>query len=205
MGPKPNFDLALTPPGESPVWQGKGSIPEGRLATRNLRVDTVKADVALAADQSLAFEPLTLTLYGGTLEGRFALNLTGKDNRYAASGKVERVALGDALAARKDLAGALRGTASGTFDVTGELGDFNSTPRSSPWRILNRAIRDARGLVHGRRRPSTSYSSRMPMWKIDHIFVTPGITVDALFAPSSPLIRTASDHLPLVMDFHLTP
>jgi uncharacterized protein involved in outer membrane biogenesis len=121
------FDLALTPPGEAPVWQAQGTVPSGRLATRNLRLDGVAAGVALDREQTLRFEPLTLTLYGGTLEGRFVLDLAQRGNRFGASGTVARVALGDALAPRADLAGALHGNASGNFDVTGELGDFNST------------------------------------------------------------------------------
>lgn len=83
------------------------------------------------------------------------------------------------------------------------LGDFNATPRSSVYRTLNHALTDARRLVKGRHQASASYSSRMPVWKIDHIFVTPGIEVDAVFAPSTPLLKVASDHLPLIMDFHL--
>lgn len=125
------FDLALTPPGELPVWQATGTVPLGRLATKNLRVDTVTTNVALDAGQSLKFEPLTATLYGGTLEGRFALDLTEKNNRFAAACTVAQVSLGDALAPRADLAGALHGRASGNFDVTGELGDFNSTLESA--------------------------------------------------------------------------
>ena len=84
------------------------------------------------------------------------------------------------------------------------LGDFNSTPNSWAHRRLSAVMRDARGLVHGRRQDTTSYSSKIPLWKIDHIFVTPGVEVKAIFAPANALIRAASDRLPLIMDFQLT-
>jgi endonuclease/exonuclease/phosphatase family metal-dependent hydrolase len=40
--------------------------------------------------------------------------------------------------------------------------------------------------------------------RIDHLFVSPGIHVQDVFAPFDPLTRVASDHLPLVMDFELS-
>ena len=82
------------------------------------------------------------------------------------------------------------------------LGDFNSQPRAAPHRAIARAITDARTLAPGRRGGAT-YSTKVPLFRIDHVFVTEGITVRALFAARSPLIRLASDHLPLVMDFDL--
>ncbi len=82
------------------------------------------------------------------------------------------------------------------------LGDFNSQPRAAPHRAIARAITDARTLAPGRRVGAT-YSTKVPLFRIDHVFVTEGITVRALFAARSPLIRLASDHLPLVMDFDL--
>jgi hypothetical protein len=122
-----NFDLTLTPPGPAPVWQAHGTVPSGRLATRNLRIDRVSADVALDERQVARFEPLSLDLYGGKLEGRFALDLTTPDDRFETAGRFENVSLADALAPRPDLASALRGTATSTFDATGRLGDFSST------------------------------------------------------------------------------
>lgn len=121
------FDLVLTPPGDVPVWQARGSVPSGRLATRNVRVDSIVTQLALDPGQALRFEPLSIGLYGGTLDGSFALDLSTPNNRFSTGGTVRNVALGDALAPRPDLAGGLQGNASGTFQASGELGDFSST------------------------------------------------------------------------------
>jgi endonuclease/exonuclease/phosphatase family metal-dependent hydrolase len=43
----------------------------------------------------------------------------------------------------------------------------------------------------------------MPVLRIDHVFVSDDIAVKAVFAPSTPLTRVASDHLPLVVDFQV--
>jgi endonuclease/exonuclease/phosphatase family metal-dependent hydrolase len=39
--------------------------------------------------------------------------------------------------------------------------------------------------------------------RIDHLFVSPEIRVTDVSAPFDALTRTASDHLPLVMDFEV--
>ena len=41
----------------------------------------------------------------------------------------------------------------------------------------------------------------MPMLRIDHIFCSRSVDVLGVEVPRSQLVRTASDHLPLVMDF----
>ena len=83
------------------------------------------------------------------------------------------------------------------------LGDFNCTSASAPHRMLSARAHDARRLNTGPRKPTTTYPSALPVLRIDHVFVTEDIKVTAMVAPFSPLIRAASDHLPLVMDFDL--
>ncbi len=83
------------------------------------------------------------------------------------------------------------------------LGDFNSQPGAAPHRAIGRVLKDARALLPAHRRVGPTYSTKMPLFRIDHVFVTDGIAVRAMFAAHSPLIRLASDHLPLVMDFDL--
>ena len=39
------------------------------------------------------------------------------------------------------------------------------------------------------------------MLRIDHIFCSQSVEVVSVEVPRSPLVRTASDHLPIVMDF----
>jgi endonuclease/exonuclease/phosphatase family metal-dependent hydrolase len=82
------------------------------------------------------------------------------------------------------------------------LGDFNATASSVVYRTLTARLQPARRLAR-RRQPSSTFPSPLPVLRIDHLFVSPGIEVQAVFAPFDPLTRTASDHLPLVMDFEL--
>ena len=82
------------------------------------------------------------------------------------------------------------------------LGDLNATPRYAAYKRLVAGLHDARKLAPGRPGAPT-FPSRMPMIRIDHIFVSDGIEVDGVHAPDTALGRIASDHLPLVMDFSL--
>jgi endonuclease/exonuclease/phosphatase family metal-dependent hydrolase len=80
------------------------------------------------------------------------------------------------------------------------LGDFNATASSIVYRTLTQRLLPARRLAR-RKQPSSTFPSPLPVLRIDHHFVSPGIQVDDVFAPFDPLSRVASDHLPLVMDF----
>ncbi len=83
------------------------------------------------------------------------------------------------------------------------LGDFNATPRYAAYKRFAALLGDARKLAPGRPGAPT-FPSRMPMLRIDHVFVSRGVEVDGVHAPDTALGRIASDHLPLVMDFTLT-
>lgn len=123
-----NFELTLMPPGsEAPSWRARGRVPSGRFATKNLRIDTVSSDVALDQDQVLRFDSLSAGMYGGTMTGAFALDLSTPLNRFTTSLEIKDVALGEALAPRPDLAGSLTGMATGTLQASGQLGEFNTT------------------------------------------------------------------------------
>ncbi|WP_309089885.1 endonuclease/exonuclease/phosphatase family protein [Phenylobacterium sp.] len=80
------------------------------------------------------------------------------------------------------------------------LGDFNATGTSVVYRTLTTRLQAARRLSR-RRTPTSTFPSPLPVLRIDHVFVSPGIEVQDVFAPFDPLTRVASDHLPLVMDF----
>ena len=82
------------------------------------------------------------------------------------------------------------------------LGDFNATASSLVYRTLTSRLQPARRLAR-RKQPSSTFPSPLPVLRIDHCFVSPGIQVQDVFAPFDPLSRVASDHLPLVMDFEL--
>lgn len=82
------------------------------------------------------------------------------------------------------------------------LGDFNATAASVVHRTLTRRLKPARALSP-QRSPTATFPSRLPVLRIDHLFVCDEIRVEDVFAPYTPLTRAASDHLPLVMDFRL--
>jgi endonuclease/exonuclease/phosphatase family metal-dependent hydrolase len=83
------------------------------------------------------------------------------------------------------------------------LGDFNATASSVVYRTLTGRLQPSRRLAR-QRQPSSTFPSPLPVLRIDHHFVSPGVTVSSVFAPFDPLTRVASDHLPLVMDFELS-
>ncbi len=82
------------------------------------------------------------------------------------------------------------------------LGDFNATPRYAAYKRLRAVLEDARRRAPGRPGAPT-FPSRMPLLRLDHVFVSEGVAVDGLHAPDTALGKVASDHLPLVMDFTL--
>ena len=82
------------------------------------------------------------------------------------------------------------------------LGDFNATAASVVYRTLTAKLEPARRLSP-KKSPTSTFPSRLPVLRIDHLFVNSDIRVSDVFAPYDPLTRVASDHLPLVMDFEL--
>jgi endonuclease/exonuclease/phosphatase family metal-dependent hydrolase len=84
------------------------------------------------------------------------------------------------------------------------LGDFNATATSVVYRTLSARLEPARRLAP-RRTPTATFPSPLPVLRIDHIFVSPEIVVEEIFAPFDAAWRVASDHLPLVMDFRVEP
>ena len=52
-------------------------------------------------------------------------------------------------------------------------------------------------------RPAGTFPSRLPLLRIDHIFVDEEIGVRRSFVHDSPLARRASDHLPLCADIEI--
>ena len=83
------------------------------------------------------------------------------------------------------------------------LGDFNATAASVVYRTLTARMKDSRRLCPAAG-PTSTFPSRFPFLRIDHVFVSGGIRVTGLSAPFDPSTRLASDHLPLVMDFELS-
>jgi endonuclease/exonuclease/phosphatase family metal-dependent hydrolase len=82
------------------------------------------------------------------------------------------------------------------------VGDFNATQRYSAYRMLAARLHDARAAAGGSRATPT-FPSRFPVLPIDHVFVSSGVKVLDVSTPSGPLMRSASDHLPLLADLAL--
>lgn len=85
------------------------------------------------------------------------------------------------------------------------LGDFNATPFSSTYRILAGALRDAQAVGPRGKPPVSTFPSGFPFLRIDHVFVSGGLTVTRVESPFDPLTRAASDHLPLIVDLTVDP
>jgi endonuclease/exonuclease/phosphatase family metal-dependent hydrolase len=78
------------------------------------------------------------------------------------------------------------------------VGDFNAPPLSQAYRRLAMHLSDAQASVR-LRGPKPTFPSRLPILRIDHVFV--GSHLDVLRADviHTPLARIASDHLPLLV------
>lgn len=82
-------------------------------------------------------------------------------------------------------------------------GDFNMLPGSMAYRRLARCLHDVQRRVKGRR-PQPTWPVVFPFMRIDHIFITPDLTVSDVIVPRTPLTRAASDHLPVVVTLELS-
>jgi len=81
-------------------------------------------------------------------------------------------------------------------------GDLNAIPGSPTYRRLMGAIRDSQSAMKTPRIPLT-WSSRYPVSRLDHIFLSPDITVNGITVPRTMLDEIASDHLPLLVQMNL--
>jgi len=78
-------------------------------------------------------------------------------------------------------------------------GDFNAGPRSEAHALFAREFRDVRHAMNdGLRKTFFSFS---PIVQVDHIFFKGGVRLAGARIPSTPLTRSASDHLPVIADF----
>jgi endonuclease/exonuclease/phosphatase family metal-dependent hydrolase len=84
------------------------------------------------------------------------------------------------------------------------LGDFNASPRSRAYRRLTTILQDAqKTAAHHKANPT--FPSRLPMLRIDHVFVSRAVHVTRVDSVRTPMARVASDHLPLMVEFQLMP
>jgi endonuclease/exonuclease/phosphatase family metal-dependent hydrolase len=95
------------------------------------------------------------------------------------------------------LLGAEWATKAGTDLPLVVCGDFNASPFSRVYRELSKSLVDAQGGIFASR---GTWPSRFPFWRIDHLFVTPSISVRNCVVFDRDGARTASDHLPLLAE-----
>ncbi|GFO67040.1 endonuclease [Geomonas limicola] len=81
-------------------------------------------------------------------------------------------------------------------------GDFNALPRSAAYRCLIRQLKDAQCSLKGCR-PRGTFPVRLPLMRIDHLFISPELKVRDIAVPRTALTRLASDHLPLLVTLEL--
>jgi endonuclease/exonuclease/phosphatase family metal-dependent hydrolase len=117
-------------------------------------------------------------------------------NTHFGLGRAERILQAETLAGPQWL-GAIPAD-----DAVVLCGDFNSGPRSKPLRQLGARLRDVQSHAP-RHRPAPTFSSVVPLVRIDHILVSRHFTVDAVELPATPVARIASDHLPLCAELTL--
>ncbi len=82
------------------------------------------------------------------------------------------------------------------------VGDFNATPRSRAYRRLTAHLWDAQALAK-LPKPKATFPSRLPLLRIDHVFVSRSIAIQRVETVRTPLARMASDHLPLLVEFQI--
>jgi endonuclease/exonuclease/phosphatase family metal-dependent hydrolase len=76
-------------------------------------------------------------------------------------------------------------------------GDLNSSQFSRVYRRLGRDLTDVQVASTSR---LATWPARLPFWRIDHVFVSRAITVSSACVVADALARTASDHLPILVD-----
>jgi len=81
------------------------------------------------------------------------------------------------------------------------LGDMNALPWTAAYRRLAGHLRDAQRQLATRPRPT--FPARLPVARIDHVFVSPDLDVRAAEVPASRAARRASDHRPLIVDLEV--
>ena len=82
-------------------------------------------------------------------------------------------------------------------------GDFNATPTSRVYEMLDTTLSDAMKLAGDPR--VRTWPSMLPMVRYDHVFVCDGIRARRVEVPRTLRTRLASDHLPVLMDFEVRP
>lgn len=82
------------------------------------------------------------------------------------------------------------------------VGDFNAIPSSKLIKEVCKSYNDVQVAMHNHE-PVATWFGHFPVGRIDHIFVSPGISIKSVHVPKTQLEKVASDHLPLITDISL--
>jgi endonuclease/exonuclease/phosphatase family metal-dependent hydrolase len=82
-------------------------------------------------------------------------------------------------------------------------GDFNASPLSKIYRKLRAVLHDIQHHVDSKR-PQKTWPSWFPVARLDYIFTSADIKATNVLVPRTHLTRTASDHLPLIAELHIS-
>lgn len=82
-------------------------------------------------------------------------------------------------------------------------GDMNAGPLSPIYRRLSRYLMDVQKIPNASRRSKPTFPSRRPLFRIDHMFISPHLRTLNTVIPISENSRLASDHLPLCADLEI--
>lgn len=91
----------------------------------------------------------------------------------------------------------------GSLDRLILCGDFNAGGLSVLYFLLRRRLTDAQRAVG--RRPRATWPARLPLLRLDHVWVGKALDVEHVIVPRDRATRAASDHLPVVVDLVLRP
>ena len=81
-------------------------------------------------------------------------------------------------------------------------GDFNAVPGTRTYRRISSHLRDVQ-LLESTRAPRPTFPVRLPMLRLDHIFVSKSIEVVRSEVVRTSLTKIAADHLPVLVDFKI--
>ena len=81
-------------------------------------------------------------------------------------------------------------------------GDLNTSPNSHVYKEICKTFKDSQLMLSGHK-PLKTWVSDFPIRRIDHIFVTPEFLLNSIKVSQTLLDRSASDHLPIIVDLFL--
>jgi endonuclease/exonuclease/phosphatase family metal-dependent hydrolase len=82
-------------------------------------------------------------------------------------------------------------------------GDLNAGESSTTYHQLSRHLTDVQKATNDLNPPKPTFHSKTPVFRIDHIFVSEHFKPVKVEVKNNNNTRTASDHLPLVVDLRL--